>query len=229
MALAIKNFEFDKDLCASAGVDVDLIYSTADNIIAKASHLAKLDANNLNKYSEGQIAELCAIVSSIEDMFTKVRNYADASSQVYVEEKSSYLSTIETLRNGRKSYPRHLVEFKQYVEEVLARRHNKDIKLEFVADLMEIKDKKWQSAIETYLHSHKFSFVVEEAYFKEAVAIYNENRERFTDVAIIDTGKIYQRRNTFARLEGSLASEIETENKYVRAYIDMLIGTLMKV
>ena len=40
-----------------------------------------------------------------------------------------------------------------------------------------------------------------------------ENRERFNDVAIIDTGKIYQRRNTFNCLQGSLASEIETENK----------------
>ena len=229
MATAIKNFEFDKDLCHASGVDIDLIYSSADNIIEKASHLAKLSANNLNKYSEGQIAELCAIVSAMEDMFTKIRNYADASSQTYIEEKNSYLHTIETLRNGRKSYPRHLVEFKQFVEEVLSNRHHKEIKLEFVADLMEIKDKKWQSAIETYLYSQKFSFVVDEAYFKEAVAIYNDNRERFNDVAIIDTGKIYQRRNTFTCLNGSLASEIETENKYVRAYIDMLIGTLMKV
>ena len=64
---------------------------------------------------------------------------------------SSIEETIETLRNGRKTYPRHLVEFKEYVEAVLADRHHKEIKLDFVADLMEIKDKKWQSAIETYL------------------------------------------------------------------------------
>ena len=84
----------------------------------------------------------------MEDMFTKIRNYADASSQTYIEEKNSYLNTIETLRNGRKTYPRHLVEFKQFVEEVLSNRHNKEIKLEFVADLMEIKDKfRWHFAI----------------------------------------------------------------------------------
>ena len=229
MAEAIKNHDFDVDLCHAAGIDIDLIYSSADNIIEKATRLATLSASNLNKFSEGQIAELCAIVSSMEDMFTKIRNYADASSQTYVEEKNSYLSTIETLRNGRKTYPRHLVEFKEYVEAVLADRHHKEIKLDFVADLMEIKDKKWQSAIETYLYSQKFSFVVDEAYFKETVAIYNDNRERFNDVAIIDTGKIFQRRNTFNCLNGSLAEEIETDNKYIRAYIDMLIGTLMKV
>ena len=228
-AQQIKLQVFDKDLCQFAGVDVDLIYSTADNIIAKAEVLAKLTAQNLNKYNENQIAELCAIVANMEDMFTKIRNYADASMQTYVEEKNNFLSTIESLRHGKKTYPRHLVEFKEFVEATLSARHGHDIEMNFVADLMEIKNKKWQSAIETYLSSQKFSFVIDEKYFKEAVALYNDNRERFSDVAILDSGKIYERRSTFKKLPGSLAEEIETENKYVEAYINLLIGTLMKV
>ena len=228
-AQQIKLQVFDKDLCQFAGVDVDLIYSTADNIIAKAEVLAKLTAQNLNKYNENQIAELCAIVANMEDMFTKIRNYADASMQTYVEEKNNFLSTIESLRHGKKTYPRHLVEFKEFVEATLSARHGHDIEMNFVADLMEIKNKKWQSAIETYLSSQKFSFVIDEKYFKEAIALYNDNRERFSDVAILDSGKIYERRSTFKKLPGSLAEEIETENKYVEAYINLLIGTLMKV
>ena len=228
-AQQIKLQVFDKDLCQFAGVDVDLIYSTADNIIAKAEVLAKLTAQNLNKYNENQIAELCAIVANMEDMFTKIRNYADASMQTYVEEKNNFLSTIESLRHGKKTYPRHLVEFKEFVEATLSARHGHDIEMNFVADLMEIKNKKWQSAIETYLSSQKFSFVIDEKYFKEAIALYNDNRERFSDVAILDSGKIYERRSTFKKLPGSLAEEIETDNKYVEAYINLLIGTLMKV
>ena len=228
-AQQIKLQVFDKDLCQFAGVDVDLIYSTADNIIAKAEVLAKLTAQNLNKYNENQIAELCAIVANMEDMFTKIRNYADASMQTYVEQKNNFLSTIESLRHGKKTYPRHLVEFKEFVEATLSARHGHDIEMNFVADLMEIKNKKWQSAIETYLSSQKFSFVIDEKYFKEAIALYNDNRERFSDVAILDSGKIYERRSTFKKLPGSLAEEIETENKYVEAYINLLIGTLMKV
>lgn len=228
-AQQIKLQVFDKDLCQFAGVDVDLIYSTADNIIAKAEVLAKLTAQNLNKYNENQIAELCAIVANMEDMFTKIRNYADASMQTYVEEKNNFLATIESLRHGKKTYPRHLVEFKEFVEATLSARHGHDIEMNFVADLMEIKNKKWQSAIETYLSSQKFSFVIDEKYFKEAIALYNDNRERFSDVAILDSGKIYERRSTFKKLPGSLAEEIETDNKYVEAYINLLIGTLMKV
>ena len=228
-AQQIKLQVFDKDLCHLSGVDVELIYSTADNIIEKSAILAKLTAENLNKYNENQIAELCAIVASMEDMFTKIRNYADASNQTYIEEKNMFLSTIETLRRGKKTYPRHLVEFKEFVEQTLSKRHGHDVEMNFVADLMEIKNKKWQSAIETYLSSQKFSFVIDERYFKEAVALYNDNRERFNDVAILDSKKIYERRDSFKQVSGSLAEEIETENKYVQAYINLLIGTLMKV
>ncbi len=228
-AQQIKMSVFDKELCQVAGIDVDLIYSTADNIIEKATELAKLDANNLNKYSESQIAELCAIVATMEDMFTKVRNYADASIQTYLEEKNTYLQTISTLKSGKKTYPKNLVDFKEFVEETLSKRHNCEIKMDFVADLMEIKNKKWQSAIETYLYSQKFSFVIDEKYFKEAISLYNDNRDRFYDVAIIDSGKIYERKDSFRVLQGSLAEEIETDNKYVQAYIHLLIGTLMKV
>lgn len=228
-AQQIKMSVFDKELCQVAGIDVDLIYSTADNIIEKATELAKLDANNLNKYSESQIAELCSIVATMEDMFTKVRNYADASIQTYLEEKNTYLQTISTLKSGKKTYPKNLVDFKEFVEETLSKRHNCEIKMDFVADLMEIKNKKWQSAIETYLYSQKFSFVIDEKYFKEAISLYNDNRDRFYDVAIIDSGKIYERKDSFRVLQGSLAEEIETDNKYVQAYIHLLIGTLMKV
>ncbi len=228
-AQQIKMQVFDKDLCQLSGIDVDLIYSTADNIIEKAQELVKLDANNLNKFSEAQIAELCSIVSTMEDMFTKIRNYADASLQTYVEEKNNYLQTINTLKSGKKTYPRNLVDFKEFVEDTLSKRHNCEVKMDFVADLMEIKNKKWQSAIETYLYSQKFSFVIDERYFKEAIALYNDNRDRFYDVAILDSGKIYERRDSFRVLPGALAEEIETENKYVKAYINLLIGTLMKV
>ena len=101
MANRIKEGTYDSDLCQAAGVDVSLIYSIADNIIEKATELAKLDATNLNKYSEKQIAELCMIVSSMEDLFTKIRNYADASNQTYIEEKESFLQTINALKNGK--------------------------------------------------------------------------------------------------------------------------------
>lgn len=225
----IIDFDFDTQLCQLAGVDLEQIKETAKIIIKKADNLAQINGTNLNKYSESQIAELCSIVSNLEDMFSKVRNYADAASQTYLEEKNQYLVAINSLKNGKKTYQSHLVEFKNYVEETLYRRHNEKIELNFVADLMEIKDKKWQKALEVYLHSQKFSFVIDERYFKEAVSIYNDVRDRFNDVAIIDTGKIYQRRNNYECLPGSLAEEIETENKYVRVYIDMLIGTLMKV
>lgn len=224
----LANYPFDAELCELANVDLDFIKETAKNIIEKANHLAKINSDNLNKYTENQLLDLINTVSVLEDSFSKIRNYSDAYMQTLVDEKSDCLNKIETLKNGRKTYPSHLIDFKNFVEEQLTARHGFHIEMNFVADLMEIKDKKWQAAIENYLSNQKFSFVIDEKYFKEAVALYNENRNRFSDVAILDSKKIYER-SPFKVLPGSLAEEIETENKYVRAYIDLLIGTLMKV
>ena len=89
-AQQILDFKFDEDLCHLAGVDVDMIKQVASNIKEKAGNLSRLDATNLNKFSEKQIAELCDIVSNMESMFGKIRNYADASNQTYIEEKTNW-------------------------------------------------------------------------------------------------------------------------------------------
>lgn len=224
----IKDYSFDEEVAHLAKVDLEMFYAKADQVIEKATELSKLNADNLNKYNEHQIIELTQNVASLEDDFSKMHNVIEATKQTYADQRDNCLNTIETLRNGKKSYPSHLIEFKNFIEEELYQMHHKPIELSFVADLMEIKDKKWQQALECYLSAQKFSFVVDSAYFKDAIAIYNQNRNRFYDVTILDTEKIYQRA-PFKVMNQSLATEIETDNKYVRAYIDYLIGTLMKV
>ncbi len=224
----IKDYSFDEEVAHLAKVDLEMFYAKADQVIEKATELSKLNADNLNKYNEHQIIELTQNVASLEDDFSKMHNVIEATKQTYADQRDNCLNTIETLRNGKKSYPSHLIEFKNFIEEELYQMHHKPIELSFVADLMEIKNKKWQQALECYLSAQKFSFVVDSAYFKDAIAIYNQNRNRFYDVTILDTEKIYQRA-PFKVMNQSLATEIETDNKYVRAYIDYLIGTLMKV
>ncbi len=227
-AKQIKEYFFDEDIAKLANVDLDMFYAKADQIIEKATHLTKLSADNLNKYNEHQLIELTQNVASLEDDFIKMHNVIEATKRVHADKKNEYLNTIETLRHGKKSYPYYLIEFKNFIEEKLYEIHGKKIELNFVADLMEINNKKWQQALECYLSSQKFSFVVDSRYFKDAISIYNQNRNRFTDVAILDTEKIYKNA-PFRVLNNSLATEIETDNKYVRAYIDYLIGTLVKV
>lgn len=227
-AKAIKEYDFDMDICNAANVDIDMVKSACDSIITKGQQLMTLSAENVNMFSENQIIELCSIVSSLEDIFSKVRMYVDAATSTYIERKNDYLSTIESLRNGKKRYPQQYVEFKEFIENELSRRHGQKIEMDFVADLMEIKDKKWQSAIEVYLRTQKFSFVIDDKYFKEAIALYSENRNRFYGMTILDSKKIFENA-PFKVLPGALSEEIETDNKYVRAYVDMLIGTLMKV
>lgn len=229
-ATIIKETTFDEDLARMANVDLDLFYAKASKVINKAQEAANLNANNLNKYSESQIIELVQNMSSLEDDFVRMHNVLDSKRRVLLEQKNEKLATINTLRAGKKCYPTHLMNFKRFIEEKLYETHHKNIELAFLADLMEIKDKKWQPAIECYLGNQRFSFVIDSAYFKDALTIYNQNRNIFNDFeyVIIDSKKVFER-GPFNVLKGSLATEIDTDNKYVRSYIDFLIGTLMKV
>ncbi len=227
-ATEIKSTFFDEDIASMANVDLDLFYAKADKVIVKSQELSKLNADNLNKYSENQIIELVQNMMSLEDDFIKMHNVLEAAKQTYREQKNNHLATINNLRAGKKNYPEHLVAFKHFVEEKLYEVYHKNIELTFIADLMEIKNKKWQQAIECYLGNQKFSFVIDSHYFKDAISIYNQNRHQFSDVAILDTQKVYEK-GPFPVLSNALAKEIETDNKYVRAYIDFLIGTLVKV
>lgn len=227
-AQQILDYKFDEKVAKSANVDLELLYDKAKQVVTKADNLSKINADNLNKYKENDLVELSQNVSSLEESFNRMRNYLENYKSALMDKKEDYLNNIEVLKNGKKTYPQALVEFKEYMEEQLYKIHHKDIKLEFVAELMEIKDKKWQQALECYLSSQKFSFVIDPMYFKDAMHIYNQNRDYFSDIAILDTQKIFNN-SPFRVYENSLATEIETDNKYVRAYIDFLIGTLMKV
>lgn len=224
----IYQYSFDENVAKKANVDLDVLKAKATQVMQKADVLLKLNSDNLNLYKENQLVELTQNVQTLEDDFFRMRNYLETYRSALVDKREDYLNNIEILRNGKKTYPQHLMEFKNYMEEQLYKIHHKDIKLEFVAELMEIKDKKWQQALECYLSGQKFSFVIDPLYFKDAMYIYNQNRNYFSDIAILDTQKIFNN-SPFRVFDNSLATEIETDNKYVRAYIDFLIGTLMKV
>jgi len=228
-AKQIHEMDFDKDIAKQAGVDVDMIYKQAFSIMEKAQVLATISAENLNKFTEAQIADLCDTVASLEDLFTKVRNGVDAIKSSYEDKIREYGITITTLRNGKKTYPQALVEFKEFIEGELSRKYGKAIEMDFLADLMEIKDKKWQAALETYLYGQKFAFVIDPKYFNDAMNIYSENRNRFYDMVILDSAKLISNANRYRYEKGSLAEEIETEHQDVRTYINLLIGNLTKV
>jgi hypothetical protein len=52
-------------------------------------------------------------------------------------------------------------------------KYKKDVRVDILADLIEVRDKKWQNAVEAYLHTQKFYLIAEPKYFIDALRIYD--------------------------------------------------------
>jgi len=135
---------------------------------------------------------------------------------------------IQNLKQGIKAFPPAVIELKNIVARQLSEKHQRDIKPQVFADLLEIRSDKWRNAVEGYLNTQKFYLLVEPQYFVEALKIYDEFKftHKIYDVGLVDIEKVMAR-NPQPKVN-SLAEEIETGNPYARAYANYLLGHVIK-
>lgn len=130
---------------------------------------------------------------------------------------------IEGLKRGIKPYEPTLLGLKEAID-----RENPGANPQIFAELLEIKNDKWQKAIEGYLHTQKFYLLAEPQMFTAALQTYDRLKfeRRFYDLGLVDMEKILALKPS--ALPGSLAEEVETDNPLARAYADYLLGRVMK-
>jgi len=130
---------------------------------------------------------------------------------------------IEGLKRGIKPYESNLLDLKDAID-----RENPGANPQIFAELLEIKDDKWQKAIEGYLHTQKFYLLAEPQMFAAALQTYDrlKFKRHFYDLGLVDMEKILALKPS--ALPGSLAEEVETDNPLARAYADYLLGRVMK-
>ncbi len=134
---------------------------------------------------------------------------------------------IEVLKNGHKNYSHILIEAKQKMSEQLSDYYKETIEVEVLADVIDVEDDSWLNAIEGYMGGNKTTLIVPPAYAKKAMEFYRSmDSKRYHQVAVIDTEKVLSKAK--APLANSLAEEIKTSADYVRAYIDYLLGRVIK-
>lgn len=149
--------------------------------------------------------------------------------EVKREEKQAR-GELKDLKQGKKSYPREIEEARYELRNRLRDKYGKLIPVQILADLLDVRDETWHNAVEGYLGSNKLLLIVEPAYAKEAMEIYRDmDPKKYYRAAVLDTEKVLEGsgQRTGAR-EGSLAEEVETKQPYVRAYIDSVLGNVMK-
>jgi uncharacterized protein YPO0396 len=121
------------------------------------------------------------------------------------------------------------MKLKKLLEEHLVPVEGQDrVPVEVFCEAIDIRDRRWQNAIEGYLAGQKFDLLVPPGYFDQALAVYE--RYKFThgmeNVGLVNTDKLVKEARP--PLEGSLAEEIVAEKDYIRAYADWLLGGVIK-
>ncbi len=161
--------------------------------------------------------KLQPIIDELKEELRKQKNEADTLER-----------QIKSLKNGVKPYPYKAEFLKTAIENGLKQKYNRDIPVEFLADLIDITDEEWHNAIEGYLNTQRMNIIVPPQYFMDAYEIYKKarNEGNIYEYAIVDLQKVYE--FGYAPKNNSLAEVVCSEDKYVQSYINFLLGKVIR-
>lgn len=172
--------------------------------------------------------------SKIREKYLLVRNSIDIISKDLAvvlkklnERKNELENKIEHLQKGIKAYPQKAEKLKQVIGSALKKKYDSDIPVDFLADMIEITDEEWHNAVEGYLNTQRMNIIVPPEYFMDAYQIYKKisKEENIYEFAVIDLQKVYE--SAPKTMKNSLAEIVKSNDKYVQAYIDFLLGRVI--
>ena len=109
----------------------------------------------------------------------------------------------------------------------LVRRLGKAVRVDVLADLIDIKEERWRNAVEGYMGNNKLLLIVEPKYAKDAMEIYRElDNKKYYKAAVLDTERILAEEHRVK--ENALAEAVKAKEPYVRSYLDYLLGNVIK-
>ncbi len=187
---------------------------------------------DIEKFADEEISaeELKRLMESLKEVRDDLegqRQEADADLRRIKKEEQEARDELKALKQGKKAYPRELEEARFELRNRLHERCGKFVNVQILADLLDLKDERWQNAVEGYMGNNKLLLIVEPAYAKHAMDIYQEmDKKKFFRASVLDTKKV-QKEARPAR-KGSLAEEVKARETYVQAYIDFFLGNVMK-
>lgn len=149
-----------------------------------------------------------------------------------LKKESNFLEQdLMELRLGRKAYPKELESARRELRLKLYETLGKDVPVRILADLLDIRDEKWRNAIEGYLGNNKLALVVEPKYIRQAMELYSAMDRKNSAIAwdrisLVDTEKLMERKDSAK--ENSLAAEVIAGETYVSAFVNYLLGNVIK-
>ena len=213
---------------ATAAVHLDSMLSMAEQLRQVFNETEDLPPECLTEMSQ---TALPSIIRSLES-FKQTAAVLLSKLQEDLEQTGEMLRALkkeqESLEKGRFQFPQNALDLKQAVLSQIKAKFNKNAEVVLVAEASEIKNDRWRNAIEGYLNTQKYYIIVPPQYVRLAVKVFDRiKRDKAVyDTGIVDTEKIMKKHPRAE--QNSLAQEIETDNLNVRAYLDYLLGRVIK-
>lgn len=187
---------------------------------------------DIQAFGDGSITEealkrLQADLGEIRRDTARQQQEAQAEVRQLRRRKTQAESELDQLRLGSKAYPKELEQARTMLQNRLYQKTGKSVAVEVLADLLEIKDETWRNAIEGYMGNNKLALLVEPKYARAALEIYGElDKEKYYWISVLDTEKVTAEEHVV--LKGALSQEVSAAKDYAQAYIDFLLGKVIK-
>jgi len=96
-----------------------------------------------------------------------------------------------------------------------------------LCERLEVPDARWQIAVEAMLGERRFLILVPPDSYEEVLQLIERIKAdaSFHNASVLDLEKVYKQRR--AALPNSLALQVETNDLYLRAYIDSILGNII--
>lgn len=187
---------------------------------------------DVEKFDAGTVTEeeLVRLQETIRELFCELeeeRRETDSALRSVKREEKEAREELKELKQGKKAYPREVEEARFELRNRLRERCGRFVNVQILADLLEIRDERWRNAVEGYLGENKLLLVTEPEFAKDAIEIYAEmDRKQLGPAAVLDSCRASEEEHPVR--PGALAEEVIAEEPHVRAYIDFILGNVMK-
>lgn len=176
-----------------------------------------------------------AMLPSAKDIFADISAKIDGQlwqlrSQLSAldEEEKGVREILENLQHKKLTYGKNVTTLRELLRDKLKAKTGKDIMPDVLCELIDIKDERWRNAVEGFLNTQRFDLIVEPQYFDYCLSVYERYKKEYGihGVGLVDTGKVIKFLHN--AMENSLATEVTSNNKYALAYVNRLMGNVIK-
>lgn len=229
--LAVKTVNGSKEWLNLCGYALNVL--SDEEQIASVGQLQKtlkrissFNKENLGETSVKYFSDIKATYTKAHELCLPVYSTVTTELENKNREKSELEDQITELRKGTKNYDRKALLLRDRIKKELSTQYKKDIEVSFLADMLDITDDEWKNAVEGWLGNQRMNIIIAPEYFMDAYRIYKNIKDVVYEYAVADLERVYNDRPTAK--PGSLAEVVYCESKYVRAYIDYLLGNVMR-